>query len=175
MTSRRIASDTIHQLLGSTNSSVGSLVALYRTSVADGGRIHGRQFLSGFGVIHRGLMSLRSHSCGQLLRPYVSNGRVVRVFRLGPYHRMNMLGRCLGSTILSGGITGRHRPLVRLLVGGTRSVKLGVTRGLGERWFLLGGNSRKTIVHLLFMVLRHFLGLGTLFRFPSRNNVCGGM
>ncbi len=124
VTSRRIASDTIHQLLFRTNSSVSSLVVLYRTSVASGGRLHGRHFLSGFHLIHIGLGSLRRHSHVHGFRPPISNSRVVHAFNLAPYTRINTLGDDVGSTVLSNVVPGRRSTTCRCVVGGTGRVKL---------------------------------------------------
>lgn len=125
VTSSIIASSTIHHLLFRTKSSVSSLVALYRTSVASGGVRHGRHFLGGFDLMHRGLGSLRRGSHVHGFRPPMDNRRVVRVFKLSPYGRVNSLGDTVGSTVLSNVVPGRCRTTHRLVLGGTREVKLG--------------------------------------------------
>lgn len=119
-----MASSTIQHLLFRTKSSVSSLVVLYRTSVASGGRTQGRGFLSGFGLMHRGLGSLRRGSQVHGFRPPMSKRRVVQVFSLRPYHRVNDLGDSVGSTVLSKVVPGRRSTTLRRVLGGTGDVKL---------------------------------------------------
>lgn len=125
VTSSMIASSTIHHLLFRTNSSVSSLVALYRTSVASGGVRHGGHFLGGFRLMHRGLGSLRRHSHVHGFRPPIDNRRVVGAFNLSPYRRMNTLGDTVGSTVLSNVVPGRCRTTHTFVLRQTRGVKLG--------------------------------------------------